>query len=156
MVQTPDNAHNKRQKQEELLTAWLTLTEGAEYRNETVRLPVLSGSMLPRIPVGSTLVIAPRTAAGVQRGDVIVFQDGDRLVAHRLLLHLHIGPLQVLFQKGDCNARGSWISANQIKGLVLEVEAEHTTVCVSNGQAASESLLHLFRNFARNLIFWGR
>jgi len=144
-------ATNPEQSQADLLTAWLTLSNGNETGNEPVRLPVLSGSMLPMIPVGSTLIIKPCPASAVQRGDVIVFQDGHRLVAHRLLLQYNIGPLHVLFQKGDSNLNGGWISPSQVKGKVLEVEKDTNTIKVSSNQAASSSLLHLLRNFVRNL-----
>lgn len=142
---------NKKPNKEDMLTAWLALTEGCEPSQESVRLPVLSGSMLPDIPPGSTLVIAPCTATDVQRGDVVVFQTDNRLVAHRLIIQCTIGTLQVLFQKGDCNSHGSWISPKRVKGKVLEVEREHDIIPVSSNMAASESLRHLFRNFFRNL-----
>lgn len=145
-----DKVNPSRHNQEDLLTAWLTLTGSAEPGNKPVRLPVLSGSMLPMIPPGATLVIAPCTSSGVKRGDVVVFQDGDRLVAHRLLLQFHIGPLHVLFQKGDGNPHGSWLSPNQVKGKVLNVEREYDIITVFSNQAASESLLHLFRCFFRS------
>jgi len=153
VVQVRSHKNQPQHTQEDLLNSWLSLTSGSETGNNPVRLPVLSGSMLPDIPPGSTLVIAPCTALNVQRGDVVVFLDGERLVAHRLLLHFNIGPLQVLFQKGDNNTRGGWLSPAQIKGLVLEVQRKHDIIPVSSNRAASESLLHLFRCFARNLIF---
>lgn len=143
---------NKKLNKKDMLTAWLDLTEGCEASPEPVRLPVLSGSMLPDIPPGATLVIAPCTATDVQRGDVIVFQSENRLVAHRLILQHTIGPLQVLFQKGDCNTHGGWISPSQVKGKVLEVEREHDIIPVSSNIAASESVRHLLRNLFRNLF----
>ena len=51
MPSSPDN--------QKLLDAWLALTGPDVELTEPVRLPMLTGSMAPRIPIGAELVIAP-------------------------------------------------------------------------------------------------
>lgn len=114
----PDNNYTQ-----ETLDAWLALTsdqQSAVPVEGTVGLPVLSGSMLPDIPPGSTLLIRAADHRSCRVGDVAVFTEGPyRLVAHRLLLRVGLGSLVFFFQKGDNNPRGGWIRARRICGLAV-------------------------------------
>lgn len=50
-----------------------------------VRLPAMGGSMLPLIAPGSVLTIAPLNEARPKEGTVVLYRDGRRMFAHRLL-----------------------------------------------------------------------
>ncbi|WP_219416015.1 signal peptidase I [Pseudonocardia nigra] len=69
-------------------------------------LTVLSGSMEPALPVGSTVVVRPRPAAEIAVGDVITFTDRDadsgatRIVTHRVI---GIEPGPAFRTQGDAN-----------------------------------------------------
>ncbi|NMH99730.1 signal peptidase I [Pseudonocardia acidicola] len=69
-------------------------------------LTVLSGSMEPALPVGSTVVIRPRPVAEIGVGDVITFTDRDRqsgdtrIVTHRVI---EVQPGPAFRTKGDAN-----------------------------------------------------
>lgn len=69
-------------------------------------LTVLSGSMEPSLPVGSTVVVRPRPAAEIAVGDVITFTDRDtgsgetRVVTHRVI---GIEPGPAFVTMGDAN-----------------------------------------------------
>lgn len=69
-------------------------------------LTVLSGSMEPALPVGSTVIIRPRPAAEIGVGDVITFtdrtteSDETRIVTHRVI-EVQEGPAFVT--QGDAN-----------------------------------------------------
>jgi hypothetical protein len=84
-------------------------------------LPVLSGSMRPDIPVGATLGISTTARAAPRDGDVIVFRQGDALVAHRRLWAVTAGPLALIYQKGDASPRGGWIDRKAVVGRVVEL-----------------------------------
>jgi signal peptidase len=75
-------------------------------------LPILSGSMAPRIPTGSLVLATPEPASEVRVGDVIIFRapvGGHRLIAHRVVAVLEHGPRPVVQTKGDANsARDPW------------------------------------------------
>jgi signal peptidase len=69
-------------------------------------LTVLSGSMEPALPVGSTVVVRPKPVAEIVVGDVITFTDRDdatgesRVVTHRVI-GVESGPR--FRTKGDAN-----------------------------------------------------
>ncbi len=106
---------------EEMLDSWLALTGKGPSVDHALLLPVLSGSMLPDFPPDSILQIDQSAAKHCRVGDVVVYQDGDRLIAHRLLFRLGFGTRSVFFEKGDANTHGSWIKAHRIKGLVTGI-----------------------------------
>jgi signal peptidase I len=113
-----ENSDTRQQQ----LDAWLALTGQAASPHQTVRLPVLSGSMLPSIPIGTILEIEVTNAVQCRFGDVIVFQEGpQRLTAHRILACLKFGSLHWLLQKGDNNPLGHWIRASQVRGRVVRI-----------------------------------
>lgn len=69
-------------------------------------LTVLSGSMEPALPVGSTVIVRPRPATGIAVGDVITFTDRDegsaetRVVTHRVV---RVEPGPAFVTRGDAN-----------------------------------------------------
>jgi signal peptidase len=70
-------------------------------------LPILSGSMAPRIPTGSLVLATRKPASAVRAGDVIIFRApvaGHRLIAHRVVAVLEHGPRPVVQTKGDANS----------------------------------------------------
>ena len=114
-METPD-------LREQQLDAWLALTGQDPGRQGSVRLPVLSGSMLPAIPLGALLEIELANDPVCRVGDVVVFQAGpERLTAHRVLAGLKLGSRHWILQKGDSNALGHWISRSRVCGLVVRV-----------------------------------
>ena len=107
---------------EQHLDAWLALTGQDPENQGTVRLPVLSGSMLPAIPLGAILEIELVDPSCCRVGDVVVFlENQQRLTAHRVLAHLGFGFLHWLLQKGDNNSVGYWIRRSRVRGRVTRV-----------------------------------
>jgi len=111
----------KPDKKEQLLDNWLGLTGKAPLPEGPLVLPVLSGSMRPDIPLGSRILIEPCQADGVRVGDVTVYLENDRLVAHRVLWLLGGRTRGWIFQKGDTNRFGHWIRSSSIRGVVRKV-----------------------------------
>jgi signal peptidase len=68
-------------------------------------LTMLTGSMSPRIPPGSLVVVVPQRTDRVRAGDVIVFNapDDGRVVTHRVVEVVDDGGSVVLRTKGDAN-----------------------------------------------------
>lgn len=63
---------------------------------------VVSGSMEPEIPVGSIIYVEPVEPVAVKEGDVIAFQSGDSVIAHRVTKNQQVeGQFTT---KGDANA----------------------------------------------------
>ncbi len=109
----PDNPDR-----EERLDAWLALTGRTTAPQAPVRLPMLSGSMRPAIPVGAFLEVEPATGERCRPGDIVVYRAGDKLVAHRILWRISLGGRRLFFEKGDTNKRGRWIRGARVCGLV--------------------------------------
>jgi signal peptidase I len=69
-------------------------------------LPILSGSMSPRLPTGSLALAVPASQRSIRVGDVIVFNIpiGDHhQTAHRVVRVVEGGSKPVLVTKGDAN-----------------------------------------------------
>jgi hypothetical protein len=112
-----DNA----QQRERLLDIWLGLTGQGPLPEGPLIMPVLSGSMRPIMPIGSRILIHPCAASECRRGDVAVHQEGDRLVAHRILVFIGSRRRGWAFLKGDANPHGNWLRCRDIKGKVARV-----------------------------------
>jgi signal peptidase I len=68
--------------------------------------PVLSGSMAPKMPVGSLAVVKAVPAASVRVGDVITFVDpldSSKRVTHRIIKITQHGSSRVYTTRGDAN-----------------------------------------------------
>jgi len=89
---------------------------------ETVRLKVRSGSMVPLMPVGAHIEVAPATGADCRVGDVVVFRRGSQLVAHRLLLGWGGAPAGAFLERGDGVSAAGWLRPAEILGRVVAVE----------------------------------
>ena len=121
MVWPPDIretiVNEDRDNRERALDIWLGLSGQAPLPEGPLVLPILSGSMRPSIALGSKILIAPADYSTCRLGDVVVYLEGDRLIAHRLLWTL--GPFH--FHKGDANPNGHWINCKMVRGIVREV-----------------------------------
>lgn len=104
---------------ERYLDAWLALTGEAPAADGPLRLPVLSGSMLPLLVPGRDILILPAVPGDCRCGDVVVLRVGERLLAHRLLLKWSCCGRDLIFEKGDRNPRGRWRQAVCIRGRVV-------------------------------------
>lgn len=111
-----------KDEREQLLDSWLALMEDGPAPDGPIRLPVLSGSMTPGIPVDSMAHIKKSEARRCRRGHVVVYRDKDRLVIHRVLWRLGWGSSFLIYEKGDTRDRGGWIRGSQIRGRVTAVD----------------------------------
>ncbi len=64
---------------------------------------VMSGSMVPAIPLGSLVIARPSDPATVQVGDVLTYQLPDRLVTHRVVAVEAGANGRSFTTKGDAN-----------------------------------------------------
>ena len=62
---------------------------------------VVSGSMEPKIPVGSLIIVEPREASQVEEGEVIAFMSNGSVITHRVVENLSFEGEFVT--KGDAN-----------------------------------------------------
>lgn len=81
-------------------------------------LTVLSGSMVPRLPVGSVVVDKPVNPDSLQVGDIVTYSLGRNLITHRVVAIKHGADGPVFTTKGDANrtADSEPVHASQIRG----------------------------------------
>ncbi len=154
MVWPPDIretiVNEDRDNRERALDIWLGLSGQAPLPEGPLVLPILSGSMRPSIALGSKILIAPADYSTCRLGDVVVYLEGDRLIAHRLLWTL--GPFH--FHKGDANPNGS---VGDIAGVYNQ--DKNVLGMMPHPERASEAILGnddglaLFQSLRRHLGF---
>lgn len=108
-------------------------------------MPMLSGSMSPYLPVGSTLIIASAAGHAVRTGDVVIFRDGERLIAHRVIWGWPPRQPRQFLQAGDGVSRVSWVPARGILGLVVGVRLPDGTARDLRDPAAKRTGARLAR-----------
>jgi signal peptidase len=81
-------------------------------------LTVLSGSMVPRLPVGSVVVDKPVPAGSLRVGDIVTYAKGHDLITHRIVQVKSDSGDPVFTTKGDANntADQKPVHASQIRG----------------------------------------
>lgn len=86
-------------------------------------LTVLSGSMEPRLPVGSVVVDKPVSATSLAKGDIVTYRSTgssgkSALITHRIVAVKHGKNGPVFTTKGDANntADQDSVQASQIRG----------------------------------------
>lgn len=63
---------------------------------------IVSGSMEPEVPIGSAIYVAEAAPEDIRAGDIIAFQSGESVIAHRVVEnHVVEGTFTT---KGDANA----------------------------------------------------
>lgn len=132
---------------------WWRLFNGRLAPDQRVEMPMLTGSMSPLLPVGSTLVIAGASGDACRTGDVVVYRDGERLVAHRLLLGWPPGRARIFLQAGDGVSPVAWIATAAILGLVIAVRLVDQTTRDLRQPVAQLEGRRLARRRLRNLIW---
>jgi hypothetical protein len=142
--------------------ALVTVISGSIPPGEGVLLPVLSGSMGPRIVAGCSLRVIAVPPEGTRTGDIVIFRDVNGLTAHRQIIAISLNHRGILYQKGDMNLHGSWISIHRILGVAAEARDPRGALLYSRGLHVRESrreasrqifrmLLNSIRRFARAL-----
>ena len=137
---------------------WLKIQYGDYQYGDRVRLPVLnSGSMLPYVVPEGTIEIKCIPWRKSQKGDIIVYKEGRRLVAHRQLFRIFLRKRCFVFQKGDADTFGKWTCAERVIGIVVEsFDANGKLVYTKNGAERKDRMCvyrQVFRDiYARMLI----
>src|SRR5712691_8974527 len=99
----------------EVLRTWLMT-------GRSVRLPLSGHSMRPSVDAGAWLAVATRAPGALAVGDLIVYEDGGRLVCHRVLRRLRRPDGLHFLTKGDgVSLASGWISASAVLGCVVAI-----------------------------------
>lgn len=88
-------------------------------RNGGMWLTVLSGSMAPLMEIGDGILTRRIEPHRVRFGDIIVFEEANRLVAHRVIGKRGTDHHILFLQKSDANTHAASISARKVIGKVI-------------------------------------
>jgi signal peptidase I len=126
------------------MTQFAALAEHVVGTGMSIRFRACGGSMHPTIFDGDVITVAPVAAHEVARGDILLYRDGDRVLAHRLIRVSSHGTETRFRLRGDSNAScDAPIAAAQIVGRVEAVERDgraivlHTTGAVIQRTSAT-------------------
>lgn len=116
----------------------------------SLTLPIISGSMMPFLCPGGKVRVECVPANKCHLGDIMVFKEPDRLIAHRVLFCFRLGRRRFFYQKGDSAGTGYWVQGNQMIGVVthsLDAEGTQRYLRERDGAAARCSIYtHLWRD----------
>jgi signal peptidase I len=130
---------------------WLELISG-QLDGESV-LPLLSGSMSPALLPGDMLVMHPLCGKRAHVGDILVFREGFKLVAHRLIFAFRLFSIALYVEKGDANPMPTFIHSRQIVGRVEFARREGKLVLDRSRESLEEGRRIAARAFLRYLVF---
>ena len=98
--------------------------EGWEQAGAQHWVPIEGQSMRPLLRAGDSVLVAHRRD-GIRPGDVVVFRQKGRLVAHRVLRIANGDAGRILLTKGDSVHRSDApVSAQEIVGRVVSIQRD--------------------------------
>ncbi len=104
------------------------------YKRKKAWLRVSSGSMAPLINEDARILVSPLEDKKIKFGDVVLFTDGDKLIAHRVLSIL--SDKNKFLQCGDYACSPSFISVDNIIGVVQKVKIDNSAREINFNSAA--------------------
>jgi len=105
------------------MTPFAALAEHVVGHGMSIRFRASGDSMYPVILNGDVITVSPVAAHEIARGDILLYRDGDRVLAHRLVGVAASGSETRFRLRGDSNATCDLpIAASQIVGRVETVE----------------------------------
>jgi hypothetical protein len=104
------------------------------------------------IVAGCSLRVIAVPPEGTRTGDIVLFRDVNGLTAHRRIFCISLRDRGILYQKGDMNPRGSWISIQRILGIAAEALGPGGVLLYSRGLHERESRREASRQIRRMLL----
>ncbi len=140
------------------IQSWMDLAYGDPEQVAEITLPVLSGSMAPLLVPGDEIVIKHAVLHECRTGDIIVFRGIKGLTAHRMLLRITLFGSTFVFQKGDSNRFGNWISSDRIVGLVIESRKKSGLITsftteLGRAKARNTAIQYFLQDFIQRLFY---
>jgi signal peptidase I len=127
--------------------AFASLVREGLRQHGRVNLRLLGNSMWPSVPAGSLVAVEEIPPGGIRLGDVIVWQRGGQVVAHRVVQRVRKNSTILLVTKGDNNASADQkLEQSALLGRVAAVYRQSETAKQqSNGSAALEAVFWVSR-----------
>src|SRR4051812_41731385 len=128
--------------------AFVAIVAGVVESGLSARFHASGDSMSPTILNGDVITVAPVVLHEVCTGDILVYRDGDRVLAHRLVdVTAAISESQFLL-RGDANLRRDRpVAAAQIVGRVTAIERDGRIVPMRATLAAVRRTSAIMRRY---------
>jgi len=115
--------------------------QGLEERGQ-VCLRLHGDSMWPTIPAGSVVDVQEISAADIRLGDVVVWQQGADLIAHRVVQKVRSDGTLLLRTRGDnCTNCDHLLSPQEVLGRVTTIRQGQATPRGATGQQRLEAVV---------------
>jgi signal peptidase I len=99
-------------------------------------------SMWPAIPAGSVVDVQRISAADIRLGDVVVWQKGPDLIAHRVVQKVRSDAALLLRTRGDnCADCDQLLSPQQVLGRITGIRQGQDTPRRATGQPSPEAVI---------------
>jgi signal peptidase I len=130
------------------MTQFAELVEHVVSTGLSIRFRACGDSMYPTILNGDLITVAPVAPDDVVRGDILLYRDGDRVLAHRVIRIAARGH-EIRFQlRGDSNVRCDGpIAAAQIVGRVEAVERDGRAIALHATLAGTQRTSATIRRY---------
>lgn len=83
---------------------------------------IISGSMNPLIREGDVVSVTKAEPARIRIGDIVAFQDGERVVVHRIFGKYRVNHQLRFLQRGDIGGHSGAISPQNLIGRVSGIK----------------------------------
>ncbi len=104
------------------LSSFVLKNMGLSGRNPTVE--IRGNSMLPLLRDGQSVTVDTSMARGVRAGDIILFLNADRLVAHRVLAVRSAGGGRRYIEKGDNQLVFGIVNHEDLLGTITAIDGK--------------------------------
>ena len=88
---------------------------------KTVRITVQGNSMAPFISAGESVSVRLAGSAGLKKGDLLAFREGESIVVHRYVKRKREQGRVWVCQKGDSLSGYRWIPEDRVLGRVESI-----------------------------------
>jgi signal peptidase I len=125
-----------------------------------ILLSMLSGSMAGALLPGDILTVRSLGKEKVHVGDIVVFREGGKLVAHRLIFVFRLLSFSLFVEKGDANPMASILRPSSIVGRVSAARRQGKMILIGKSDirwrarclAARTCLWHLVFELPKNFL----
>ena len=108
------------------LSSFVLKNMGLSGRNPTVE--IRGNSMLPLLRDGQSVTVDTSPAREVRPGDIILFLNADRLVAHRVLAVRSASGSRRYIEKGDNQLAFGMVNHEEVLGTITAIDGKNDLV----------------------------
>lgn len=122
-----------------------------------VWLSVTGDSMQPFLPARSNVLVAAVAPDRVRAGAIVLYENAERMVCHRVLTTQRRGDGHTFLTKGDSPpTHVDWIAGSQLIGTVVALEQRGVVTRLDTPFRRAQAIGIAVRSLLRAVTRWGR